>query len=144
MKEKSQNLQKNCALVEQISNNYCASQPKSVGSRIHPKLRPKGSTLARPYRPIRTKGADQKSAEVEAQKKKEYLNDIPFYMPSRMACFSVFRVCRNKVILYISFGHLIKSLCVMVMSLRYRKDTGIFRSTQIFLYVVQHSNRLFC
>ena len=143
MKEKSQNLQKNCALVEQIGNIYCASQPKSVGTRRQPEQRPKGRLLAQPYRPVRTKGADQKSAEVEAQKK-EYLNDIPFYMPSRMACFSVFRVCRNKVILYISFGHLIKSLCVMVMSLRYRKDTGIFRSTQIFLYVVQHSNRLFC
>jgi hypothetical protein len=69
MKEKSQNLQKNCALVEQMSNNYCASQPNSVGARRQSEQRPKGSTLARPYRPVRTKGADQKSAEVKAQKK---------------------------------------------------------------------------
>jgi len=69
MKEKSQNLQKNCASVEQIDNIYCTSKPKSVGTRRHPKLTPKGSTLARPYRPVRTKGVDQKSAEVEAQKK---------------------------------------------------------------------------
>ena len=32
----------------------------------------------------------------------------------------------------------------MVMSLSYRKDTGIFRTRQIFLHVVQHNNRLFC
>ena len=75
-------------------------------------------------------------------KKKEYLSDIPFYMPSRMACFSVFRVCRNKVIFYISFGHLIKSLCVMVMSLRYRKDRGNFLPIQKFLHVLQHKKRL--
>ena len=70
MKEKSQNMQKNCALVEQIANNYCTFKPKSVGSRRQPEQRPKGSTLVRPYRPVRTKGADQKSAELEAQKKR--------------------------------------------------------------------------